>query len=103
MNLLALMGLMISLGASQTQGNIYPECGIVTEIETNTVTIEMCNGNQFQFEGCEDYEKGDLIAVTFYDNGTKSVTDDIILDTKYVGYTDRFQEIELEIVEHEYE
>ena len=102
MNLLAIIATVLSI-ATTTNGDIYSDCGIVTEIEEEVVTIEMCNGNQFQFEGAEDYEPGDLIAVTFYDNGTKIVFDDIILDTKYVGYTERFQEIELEIVEHEFE
>ncbi len=103
MNLVAMISLVVALGASQTQGNVYPECGIITEIENDVVTIETCNGNQFQFEGVKDYELGDLIAVTFYDNGTETVSDDIILDTKYVGYTERFQEIELETVEHKFE
>lgn len=103
MNLLALMGLLISLEATQTQGSIYPECGIVTEIEEDLVTIETCNGNQFQFEGANDYELGDLIAVTFYDNGTKTVSDDVILDTKYSGTTELFDFVSLENVEHEFE
>ena len=101
MNLLILIAMVMSLGT--TNGNIYPECGIITEIDEEIVTIEVANGNLFQFEGAEDYEPGDLVAVTFYDNGTETVEDDIILDTKYAGYTEIFEEIALETVEHEYE
>lgn len=103
MNILALVTLMATLGATETQGNIYPETGIVVAVENDIVTIEMCNGNQYQFEGCKDYLLDDLIAVTMYNNGTKTVLDDVILDTKYVGYTERFDEISLENVEHMYE
>lgn len=104
MNILVLLTMLVSLGASEAQGTIYPDCGIITEVDGDLFTIEMANGNEFQFTKSEsDYELFDLVAVNMYDNGTKSVSDDVILDVKYAGYTQRFQDIELEIVEHEYE
>ena len=103
MNILTLLTLVISLGANQTQGNIYSNCGIITSIDEEIVTVEMCNGNQYQFEGAEDYEVMDLVALTMYDNGTENIEDDVILNAKYAGNTEQFQNVELEIVEHEFE
>ena len=70
--------------------NYYPECGIVTdvtqtgkEIWETTVTFQTMNGNLFQFDGGEDLEEGDVIAVIMNDMGTSNVVDDIVIDVRY--------------------
>ncbi len=66
----------------------YPDCGVIigTDEEKDLVTIQMQNGNMFDFYGIEDYFLGDLVAVIMNDNGTPEVYDDEIVSTKYVGW-----------------
>lgn len=74
---------------------LYPSTCIITEIDTETdlVTIATATGNEFQFYGVEDYANGDLVSVIFYDNGTETVTDDVIMDIRYSGTTEMFKEV----------
>lgn len=67
------------------------------------VTISTGSGLLYEFYGIEDLYMGDIIAVTMDDNGTpETVLDDKIIDSKYAGYTELFDEVELEAVEHQY-
>ena len=94
MKILGILVMATAIGVMQPNVNTYPECGIITSIDDDLVTIEFCNGNEFQFYGAKDYEINDLVAVEMSDNGTKTVSDDEILSTKYVGYVGRFEEME---------
>lgn len=91
----AIIGLILGVAATatitaqaQTKGEIYPTCGIVTEVDeaSDTVTFTEQNGNMFAFGGCEDWQEGDIIAATMDDNGTEEVYDDYIIDVRYAGY-----------------
>ena len=73
-----------------TASNYYPECGVVTEVKQTgiepwetTVTFQTMNGNFFAFDGGEDLEEGDVIAVIMNDMGTPNVVDDIIVNVRY--------------------
>lgn len=84
----------------------YPNAGVVVglDFEQDLVTISTGSGLLYEFYGIEDLYMGDIIAVTMDDNGTpETVLDDKIIDSKYAGYTDLFDEVELEAVEHQYE
>lgn len=76
--------------SAQAQNNSreYPDCGVIigTDENKDLVTIQMQNGNMFDFYGIEDYFIGDLVAVIMNDNGTPEVYDDEIISTKYVGW-----------------
>ena len=67
--------------------NYYPECGVVTDTtfigNDSVVTFETMNGNLFCFDGGEDLEEGDMIAVIMNSMGTPNVTDDVIIDVRY--------------------
>ena len=71
--------------------NYYPECGVVTDVtlpEGNepwdtVVTFETMNGNLFTFEGGEDLEEGDVIALIMNSRGTLKVTDDKVVAVRY--------------------
>lgn len=83
--------LLISILQMQTQtqtAQIYPDAGIVTCIKGDSVTYQTANGNLFSFYGSEDWQVGDAVAVLMYNNGTDTINDDVILQTKYVGYID---------------
>ena len=84
----------------------YPNAGVVVGLdeENDLVTISTGSGLLYEFYGIEDLFIGDIVAVTMDDNGTPdSVLDDKIIDSKYAGWPELFDNIELETVEHEYE
>lgn len=72
--------------------SIYPMTAIITEInyEKNEVTITNCNGFDFKFVGCEDYEVNDLVSVIMNDNGTINIEDDYIVNQRYDGSIESF-------------
>ena len=93
---IALIVSLLTSGNFKADGVIYADTGIVTEVnyETNTITVEMAHGNQFEFKGTEDWVTGDFAGCLMYDNGTKqTVKDDRILHAKYCGYIELFQKI----------
>lgn len=84
----------------------YPNAGVVVGLdeENDLVTISTGSGLLYEFYGIEDLFIGDIVAVIMDDNGTPdSVLDDKIIDSKYAGWPELFENIELEAVEHEYE
>ena len=72
--------------SGKPKSEVYPACGLITKIESDTVWFETQTGNTFAFTGSEDYEPGDLVAVIFDDNGTSDVHDDSIEAVRYAGY-----------------
>lgn len=76
------------LAAIIAAGLIYPTTMLVTDIDytTDVVTIETATGFIYQFEGAEDYIKGDLVSCIMFSNGTADITDDMILSVRYSGF-----------------
>lgn len=72
--------------SGKPKSEVYPACGLITKIESDTVWFETQTGNVFAFTGSEDYEPGDLVAVIFDDNGTSDIHDDGIEAVRYAGY-----------------
>lgn len=66
---------------------LYPKTAVVTELDyvTDIVTVEDCNGFEWEFEGCEDYMIDDVVGLIMYDNGTKEIFDDQIVEARYNG------------------
>lgn len=87
--LLALSVLSITSNtAKQTSINtdhIYSNVGKVIELdrENDIVTVIDGVGYTWQFTECDDWMIGDYVSFVMYDNGTESVTDDIIIDLHY--------------------
>ena len=90
----AIIGLILGVAATATitaqaqpKGEIYPTCGVVTETDetTDTVTFTEPNGNMWSFDGVEDWQEGDKIAVIMDDNGTPEIIDDEIVSMRYKG------------------
>lgn len=66
---------------------VYTNAAFVVSIDGDTVTLEDSEGNQWQAEGAEDWEQGDLIVLMMHDNGTSDdLTDDEILTAEYAGF-----------------
>ena len=94
--------LMISLVAAtmvlskseQINANeVYPRAMeiIAFEEEHDTVVLEDAVGLSWCFYWIEDWEIGDMVIVMLDNNGTPdTITDDIIVDTYFSGYTNPF-------------
>lgn len=75
-----IVALMLSSGIS-----LYPNAGVVTEVNREADLVTFCDGyHDWTFEGCEDWDVGDGIAVIMSDNGTETVYDDEVISVKYV-------------------
>lgn len=66
----------------------YATTGIVVEVDdTGLITVEECNGNQWQFyDDSEDWYVNDICSMIMEDHNTKLVYDDDIISTRYSGY-----------------
>lgn len=67
---------------------LYPNVGIVTEVDTESDTVYWSDGNnKWYFYGTEDWMVGDGIAVIMSDEGTESVKDDrMIGNPRYINF-----------------
>ena len=68
----------------------YPQTMVVTSVNETLdfVVIETATGFSYIFNGVEDYEVGDVVAVTMNDNTTENdITDDKIVEVRFSGYT----------------
>lgn len=64
---------------------IYANCAVVVEISTMTDTV-VCRddlGHLWTFNGVEDWELGDGVAMVMFNNGTGIVYDDIIISATF--------------------
>ena len=76
--------------AKPKQSAEYPQTMVVTNINDfiDYVEIETSTGYTYGFWGIEDYQIGDVVAVTMNDNRTENdITDDKIVSVRFSGYT----------------
>lgn len=78
--------------ATMAYADIYPTTMIVVELDNqhDIVICEDFNGNQWAFEGIEDWMIGDIVSMIMEDMGTAQIYDDIIVMTQYSGYMEGF-------------
>lgn len=77
--------LLATIAAVIAAGLIYPATMIVTDVSGDLVTMETATGFVYQMQA-DDYEKGDLVSLVMFSNGTTDITDDIILAARYSGF-----------------
>jgi len=68
---------------------VYPLTAQIVELDraNDIVTCEDGAGLLWQFEGCEDWEEGDIASLLMNDNATPdNVFDDIIEMVRYAGF-----------------
>lgn len=81
-----------SLVAAPVHAAEYPGLLKVTEVQPEYVTGIDGNGNAWEYDvDGDDWEKGDLVAVIFEDNGTEVIFDDDIIAARYVGYAEMYR------------
>lgn len=101
-NFIGLAGLCVS-SAILVYGSVkepakatYPKTTVCLAVnhQTDTVTVADCNGTEWQFAGCQDFEEGDLIALIMNDNDTPdNIWDDTVVTARYSGGTNLFDEV----------
>lgn len=70
------------------------KAGVSAKITAATKTTADCNGTEWQFSGCQDFEEGDLIALIMNDNGTQNyIWDDTVVTARYSGGTKLFDQV----------
>lgn len=92
MTLMALVAAAIMGGAtaSTTEMGFYSMTTVVVDFDERTDSV-ICvdfNGNEWAFEGIEDWCIGDYASLMMCDNGTDLIYDDIVCDAHYDGWLD---------------
>lgn len=75
---------------------MYPKTTICLAVnrQMDVVTVADCNGTEWTFADCQDFEEGDLIALIMNDSGTPdTIWDDTIITARYSGGTNLFDEV----------
>lgn len=78
---------------SIAHAEIYPQTFIVDSINhaQNYIVLVDFNGNEWIWEGVEDFECGDIVAAIMAERGTPTIYDDEIIMIKYAGYIEGWQ------------
>ena len=73
---------------TEPTARLYPLTAVVVEMdrENDIVTCADYSGNLWEFEGCEDWETGDVASLLMCDLGTISIYDDTIEMVRYGGH-----------------
>lgn len=83
--------ILFVLLAVSASAEIYPQAFIVGNIKDDTLILIDCNGNEWLWEGAEDYDIGDIVAAIMDDNDTMIIYDDIIVTLHYAGYMEGWE------------
>lgn len=88
LTLLTIIATLTTPAADPAPATEYPKTFIVFEIDRTDDIIYLmdANGNEWIYEGCEDWQTGDVAAATMNDNGTPSIYDDTIEKLHYSGW-----------------
>ena len=83
-----IMALILSIGVAYA--DIYPTTVIIREIDylNDLVICEDYNGNEWIFEGVEDWDIDDMVSMIMNDMGTEEIEDDEIIMMRYSGYAE---------------
>lgn len=77
-------------GVVHTQASVeYAQVLEVVEIKDDLVYMVDWDGNEWIWEGAEDWNIGDFAAATMNTNGTEIIYDDIIVNLRYTGIAAR--------------
>lgn len=66
---------------------LYPLTTIITAVdaENDVVECQDCNGNVWEFTGCDDWQVEDVASLIVFNNKTDDITDDEIIMANYGG------------------
>ena len=85
---LLMVTMCVMFAHAEESHKVYALAGVVYWIdeETNIVSITTFDGNQWDFEGVEDWFIGDIVAMVMDDMGTSVIEDDVIVNVRYCGW-----------------
>lgn len=68
--------------------NVYPmTCKVVEVNTTDDVVIAIdATGNEWEWNGVDDWQFGDCVSMIMNDNGTNEIYDDIIISIRYSAW-----------------
>jgi len=93
---MVLMVLMVVMGMffSSACAEIYPATFVVvdTDADNDLLVLVDFNGNEWTWEGVEDWAIGDMAAAVMDNAGTSIIYDDAIITLHYVGWLDGWAE-----------
>ena len=80
--------IILTLAMMNSNNVSYSKVMRVTEVnyEENLVLCVDMNGEEWAFEGTEDYFVNDAIICEMYDNNTLNIYDDEIVNVYYAGF-----------------
>lgn len=83
-----ILALALVLSISMAYADIYPTTVIVRDFDYqyDLVICEDYNGNEWIFEGIEDWDIDDMISMIMDDMDTSIIEDDEIIMVRYSGY-----------------
>lgn len=83
-----LMGIVACASAEE-----YPQTFVVDLVnrEQNYMVLVDFNGNEWIWEGVEDFDCGDIVAAIMEERGTPTIYDDEIVMIRYAGYMEGWE------------
>ena len=79
---------MYMCGGSVDTVSVYPQCFAVVEVDAKAdiVTCVDADGNEWAFNGVQDFKRGDLVSAIMTDMGTPAdIYDDEFISVEYSG------------------
>lgn len=75
---------------AEGQNGLYPTAGIVRNVDhfADMIYIVTFDGQEWAYEGAEDWAVGDIIAMLMDDMGTELIYDDEIVAVNYLGWVE---------------
>lgn len=82
--------ILMGIGAC---AEIYPQTFVVDLVnhEQDFMVLVDFNGNEWVYNGVEDFDCGDIVAAIMEECGTPTIYDDEIVMIKYVGYMEGWE------------
>ena len=83
--LILIIIMILTICEGYTENYILISMVVDFDFKNNLVIVEDCTGEQWAFEGIEDWWYNDLAGILMDDNNTEIIYDDIILLVTYCG------------------
>ena len=91
LTLMILFTLLITIPIAYAE--TYPQTFVVDSVnhEQNYMILIDFNGNEWIWEGVEDFDCGDIVAAIMEERGTPTIYDDEIVKIRYAGYMEDWE------------
>lgn len=75
-------------GRIEIENQLYAKVAIVTNVDyaSDIVILEDATGNLWTLNECDDWQKGDCVALILNTNNTEKIYDDYIVSARYSSF-----------------